>query len=75
MPIPPRYTLSGKVEIHYTLLGSGVGILIEDEKKKVAGIITEALDSVSDKIEFVNENLRLEKNFKIHKKIKYNSNP
>jgi hypothetical protein len=35
LPLPPRYTLSGKVEIHYTLFGSGVGVLIEDEKKKI----------------------------------------
>lgn len=41
-------------------------LLNEEEKKKVAGIITEALDGVSDKIEFVNENLRTDKNFKIH---------
>jgi len=41
--------------------------LNEDEKIKVFNIITEAyLDNVSDKLEIVNQNLSLDKNFKIH---------
>jgi len=40
--------------------------LNEDQKKQIAAMITETLDGVSDQIELVNENLILDKNFKIH---------